>query len=123
MNTAARVSSDKQREENTIAVFWPCPIEVAARQARAGRASAALRARRGGGCETLSRASAAALADTTWRDHMKATGEARAQSFARRLMGKGFRALLVRSFAPGATGATSISYSGTGAPHRRRASH
>ena len=46
---------------------------------------------------------AAALADTTWRDQMKATGEARAQSFARRLMGKGFRALLVRSFAPGAT--------------------
>ena len=32
-----------------------------------------------------------------------AIGEARAQSFARRLMGKGFRALLVRSFAPGAT--------------------
>ena len=46
---------------------------------------------------------AAALADTTWRDQMKATGEARTQSFARRLMGKGFRALLVRSFAPGAT--------------------
>jgi hypothetical protein len=40
MKTATRVSSDKQREENTIAVFWPCPIEVAARQARAGRASA-----------------------------------------------------------------------------------
>jgi RES domain-containing protein len=46
---------------------------------------------------------AAGLADTTWRDQMKATGEARTQSFARRLMGKGFRALLVRSFAPGAS--------------------
>ena len=46
---------------------------------------------------------AAALADTTWRDQMKATGEARTQSFARRLTGKGFRALLVRSFAPGAS--------------------
>ncbi|HZZ22853.1 MAG TPA: RES domain-containing protein [Roseiarcus sp.] len=46
---------------------------------------------------------AAALADATWRDQMNATGEARTQSFARRLMEKGFRALLVRSFAPGAT--------------------
>ena len=46
---------------------------------------------------------AAALADCTWRDQMKASGEARTQAFARRLMGKGFRALLVRSFAPGAT--------------------
>ena len=46
---------------------------------------------------------AAGLVDTTWRDQMKATGEARTQSFARRLTGKGFRALLVRSFAPGAS--------------------
>ena len=46
---------------------------------------------------------AAALADTTWRDQMKATGEARTQSFARRLDGQGLSWLLVRSFAPGAT--------------------
>jgi RES domain-containing protein len=44
----------------------------------------------------------AALADGTWRDQMKAKGEAQTQAFARRLMGKGFNALLVRSFAPGA---------------------
>ena len=44
----------------------------------------------------------AALADSTWRDHMKASGEARAQAFARRLIAKGFHAMLVRSFAPGA---------------------
>lgn len=47
---------------------------------------------------------AAALADTTWRDQMKATGEARTQAFARRLIAGGYHALLVRSFAPGATG-------------------
>lgn len=43
----------------------------------------------------------AALADRSWRDQMKATGGARTQAFARRLIGKGFRAMLVRSFAPG----------------------
>lgn len=48
---------------------------------------------------------AAALADSTWRDQMKASGEARTQAFARRLIAKGHRALLVRSFAPGAGGA------------------
>ena len=46
---------------------------------------------------------AAALADGTWRDQMKAGGEARTQTFALRLIAKGYRALLVRSFAPGAT--------------------
>lgn len=46
---------------------------------------------------------AAALADSTWRDQMKAIGEARTQAFARRLMAGGYHALLVRSFAPGAT--------------------
>jgi RES domain-containing protein len=45
---------------------------------------------------------AAALADTTWRDQMKASGEARTQAFARRLIAAGYNALLVRSFAPGA---------------------
>jgi RES domain-containing protein len=45
---------------------------------------------------------AAALADTTWRDQMKTFGEATTQAFARRLANKGFNALLVRSFAPGA---------------------
>jgi RES domain-containing protein len=46
---------------------------------------------------------AASLADNTWRDQMKATGEARTQAFARGLIAKGYRAMIVRSFAPGAT--------------------
>jgi RES domain-containing protein len=46
---------------------------------------------------------AASLADNTWRDQMKAIGEARTQVFARGLIAKGYRAMLVRSFAPGAT--------------------
>jgi RES domain-containing protein len=45
---------------------------------------------------------AAALADPTWRDQMKVTGEARTQSFVRAILAKGYRALFVRSFAPGA---------------------
>jgi RES domain-containing protein len=45
---------------------------------------------------------AAALADRTWRDQMKTNGEAATQVFARHLIAKGYRALLVRSFAPGA---------------------
>lgn len=45
---------------------------------------------------------AAALADSTWRDQMKASGEARTQSFVRTIVAKGYRAILVRSFAPGA---------------------
>ena len=45
----------------------------------------------------------AELSAATWRDEMKATGEARTQAFARALAGKGYRALLVRSFAPGAS--------------------
>jgi RES domain-containing protein len=44
----------------------------------------------------------AALANPTWRDQMKVTGEARTQSFVRAILAKGYRALLVRSFAPGA---------------------
>mgnify|MGYP000633246032 CR=1 FL=1 len=43
----------------------------------------------------------AGLADTTWRDQMKRSGEARTQTFARNLMTRGFHGLLVRSFAPG----------------------
>ena len=46
---------------------------------------------------------AAALCDTTWRDQMKIAGEARTQTFARRLIDDGYDGLLVRSFAPGAT--------------------
>jgi RES domain-containing protein len=46
---------------------------------------------------------AAALADTSWRDQMKASGEARTQAFARNLIAKGYTGLLVRSFAHGAT--------------------
>lgn len=44
---------------------------------------------------------AAALADSSWRDEMKATGEAATQAFARRLITLGYHGLLVRSFAPG----------------------
>ncbi|MER8639658.1 RES family NAD+ phosphorylase [Mesorhizobium sp. M1365] len=46
---------------------------------------------------------AATLADMTWRDQMKASGEAKTQAFARRLIGAGYNGLLVRSFAAGAT--------------------
>lgn len=46
---------------------------------------------------------AAALADATWRDQMKATGEAGTQTFARRLAAAGYHGLLVRSFAPGSS--------------------
>ena len=45
----------------------------------------------------------AALAAATWRDEMKANGEARTQTFARNLLANGYSALLVRSFAPGAS--------------------
>ena len=43
------------------------------------------------------------LAAPTWRDEMKAAGEARTQGFARRLIKAGHSGLLVRSFAPGST--------------------
>lgn len=46
----------------------------------------------------------AAMADTTWRDQMKTTGEARTQAFARQLAAAGYHGLLVKSFAAGATG-------------------
>lgn len=46
---------------------------------------------------------AATLAGMTWRDEMKATGEAKTQGFARRLIGAGYSGLLVRSFTAGAT--------------------
>ena len=46
---------------------------------------------------------AAGLADAGWRDRMKVAGEAETQVFARRLVDSGFDALLVRSFAAGAT--------------------
>jgi RES domain-containing protein len=50
------------------------------------------------------RMDAEGLADPTWRDQMKASGESRTQAFARRLIASGYNGLLVRSFAPGATG-------------------
>ncbi|WFU11923.1 RES domain-containing protein (plasmid) [Rhizobium sp. CB3090] len=46
---------------------------------------------------------AIAIADATWRDQMKASGEAKTQGFARRLITAGYHGLLVRGFAPGAT--------------------
>ncbi|MBV8768269.1 MAG: RES domain-containing protein [Hyphomicrobiales bacterium] len=58
------------------------------------RDEAALRA---AGCDTET------LADSGWRDQMEEHGEARTQSLARVLMAKGYRAMLVRSFAPGST--------------------
>lgn len=42
------------------------------------------------------------LADPTWRDQMRKTGEARTQRFARNLIAAGYNGLLVRSFAKGA---------------------
>ena len=48
---------------------------------------------------------AAALADSTWRDRMKSLGEARTQTFARRLIAAGYNGLLVRSFAAGSDAA------------------
>ncbi|MFG1316409.1 RES family NAD+ phosphorylase [Xanthobacter autotrophicus] len=48
---------------------------------------------------------APAIADTTWRDQMKASGEAKTQALARRLIGAGYNGLLVRSFAAGSTAA------------------
>jgi RES domain-containing protein len=46
---------------------------------------------------------ASGLQDATWRDQIKVRGEARTQTFARRLMAAGYHALLVSSFAPGAS--------------------
>lgn len=46
----------------------------------------------------------ATLADSTWRDQMKATGEARTQTFAKDLIAANYHGLLVRSFALGASG-------------------
>jgi RES domain-containing protein len=56
------------------------------------------------GVEALARegVDAAILADLTWRDEMRATGEARTQALARRLLESGHHGLLVRSFAAGA---------------------
>lgn len=46
---------------------------------------------------------AAAVAASTWRDEMKAEGEARTQVSSRSLAERGYNALVVRSFAPGAS--------------------
>lgn len=42
------------------------------------------------------------LADPTWRDQTRKSGEARTQRFARNLIAEGYNGLLVRSFAKGA---------------------
>jgi RES domain-containing protein len=47
--------------------------------------------------------SAAMLADAGWRDEMKASGEAKTQTFAKKLIAAGRTGLLVRSFAVGST--------------------
>ena len=44
----------------------------------------------------------ASLADPTWRDQMRKSGEARTQCLARDLIAAGYNGLLVRSFAKGA---------------------
>jgi RES domain-containing protein len=46
---------------------------------------------------------AAAIRAPTWRDEMRATEEARTQAFARSMIANGYSALLVPSFAPGAS--------------------
>lgn len=46
---------------------------------------------------------AAMLADMSWRDQMKLSGEAATQAFARLLIASGYHGLLVKSFAAGAT--------------------
>ncbi|MCG7508488.1 RES family NAD+ phosphorylase [Mesorhizobium retamae] len=43
------------------------------------------------------------LADSSWRDQMKTSGQARTQAFARVLIQTGHNGLLVRSFAPGSS--------------------
>ena len=64
---------------------------------------------------------ATVLAAPSWRDEMKATGEARTQGLARRLIAQGCNGLLVRSYAPGA-GASDLNLVlwrwGDGAPSR-----
>lgn len=46
----------------------------------------------------------AAIADPSWREQMRKNGEAKTQTFAKRLTANGYQGLLVKSFAPGATG-------------------
>lgn len=46
---------------------------------------------------------AAALADPTWRDQMRVSGESTTQTFARDLAASGYCGLIVKSFAPAAT--------------------
>jgi RES domain-containing protein len=45
------------------------------------------------------------ISDATWRDQMKSGGEARTQTFARRLIAAGYNGLLIRSFAAGSEAA------------------
>ncbi|MFC4353030.1 RES family NAD+ phosphorylase [Fodinicurvata halophila] len=85
------------REANQVGSLQPTTLvcyEADIESVFDGRESAALEARG----MTLQ-----ALADPTWRDQMKASGDAKTQIFARQLIDEGYHALLVRSFAPGAT--------------------
>lgn len=85
------------REANQIGNLQPTTLvsyEAEIENVFDGRDEAALRA------EGMDEAG---LVDSTWRDQMKTSGEARTQSFARTLIAKGYSALLVRSFAPSAS--------------------
>ena len=84
------------REANQVGSLQPTTLvsyEAEIERVFDGRDEAALNARD---------MTADALADPTWRDQMKATGEARTQAFALALMSDGYDALLVQSFAPAA---------------------
>ncbi|HET7413371.1 MAG TPA: RES domain-containing protein [Pararhizobium sp.] len=85
------------REANRVGSFQPVALvayDAEIDRVFDGRDEAALKAE---GMDV------AALADNGWREQMKAAGEARTQIFARHLIDMGCHALLVRSFAPGAT--------------------
>jgi RES domain-containing protein len=88
--TALRESNQVGNLQPTMLVAYDADIE----QVFDSRDGAALAAR---GMDN------AGLADATWRDQLKADGEARTQAFARRLIAAGYHGLLVRSSAPGAT--------------------
>jgi hypothetical protein len=65
---------------------------------------------------------AAALADASWRDQMKASGEARTQAFARNLIARAIPHCSYGALPKVPPSATSISCSGNGAMRRRHVS-
>lgn len=89
--TALREANQVGNLQPTMLVSYDADIE----RVFDGRDNAALAAE---GMDT------AALRDSTWRDQMKATGEARTQAFARRLIAAGCHGFMVNSFAPGTAG-------------------